>query len=83
MKRLAVLIALALSLVATPVAAVNHPVVPADNCAPADEAGGTPARSRNQTPDDTANPPFSRNNPGVSEGAQGGEKSQAPCADDA
>ncbi len=80
MKRLALLIALALSLMATPVAAVNHPVVPADECAPAEQAGGRPAASRNQTPNDAANPPFSRNNPGASEGAQGGENSQAPCA---
>ena len=55
----------------SPVLAVNDPFVPAENCSPDfSQAVGHPAFSNNQTPETAANPPFSSNNPGVSEGAQ-------------
>ena len=73
MKRLAILLALALSLVATPVAAVNDRLVPAEDCAPANaEAVGHPAFGS-----PPFNPPFSLNNPGKSPGAQGQLNSRA------
>jgi hypothetical protein len=60
--------------------AVNDPIVPGDNCAPDNaQAVGHPASANNQTPETAANPPFSRDNPGESTGAQGSEHSQAFC----
>jgi hypothetical protein len=73
MKRVLVLLAAVVAL-ALPAAAtgVNDPIVPGDNCAPANaEAVGHPAFVHNQTPPTAANPPFSLNNPGESTGAQG------------
>jgi hypothetical protein len=61
-----------------PTLAVNDPLVPGDNCAPANaQAVGHPAFIHQQP--QGANPPFSSNNPGVSTGAQGSAHSQAPC----
>jgi hypothetical protein len=60
-----------------PALAVNHPFIPANECAQSSAAGGRPAASREQS--DVAGAPFSLNNPGASTGAQGGEHSQAPC----
>jgi hypothetical protein len=81
-KRLVVAAVLAASALAGSVGqalAVNDPLVPGDNCAPANaQAVGHPALL-NQQPQG-ANPPFSSNNPGVSTGARGAANSQAPCA---
>ena len=78
MKKLAVAVAAGLMLVAPSALAVNDPLVPAENCAPANaEAVGHPALTNNQTPPTAANPPFSRNNPGESRGARGQANSQA------
>ena len=78
MKRLALLSATLLALSAGSASGVNDRLVPADDSAPAHaEAVGHPAAANNQTPATAANPPFSRNNPGVSTGARGQERSQA------
>ncbi len=78
MKRFDVAVALAFTLSAPPALAVNDPFVPAENCAPDNaQAVGHPASTNNQTPPTAANPPFSRNNPGESIGAQGQANSQA------
>ncbi len=78
MKRLVVLVLLSLGLAAPQALAVNDPVVPGDNCAPANaQAVGHPALVNNQTPSTAANPPFSINNPGASTGAEGAANSQA------
>jgi len=78
MKRFVVAVALAFTLSAPPALAVNDPFVPAENCAPDNaQAVGHPASTNNQTPPTAANPPFSRNNPGESIGAQGQANSQA------
>jgi hypothetical protein len=72
--------ALLVAMMSSPALAVNDPIVPGDNCAPDNaKAVGHPASDKNQTPETAANPPFSRENPGVSTGAQGSEHSQAPC----
>jgi hypothetical protein len=73
--------ALLVGVVSSPALAVNDPLVPGDNCAPADtaQAVGHPASTNNQTPTTAANPPFSSNNPGISTGAQGSVHSEAPC----
>lgn len=78
MKRFVVAVALVLTLSAPSALAVNDPLVPAENCAPDNaQAVGHPAFTNNQTPPTAANPPFSRNNPGESTGAQGQANSQA------
>ena len=78
MKKLAVGFAVALAFSAPSALAVNDPLVPAENCAPDNaQAVGHPALTNNQTPPTAANPPFSRNNPGESTGAQGQANSQA------
>lgn len=74
MRRLAAyIVALALvltALVAGPALAVNDPFTPADQCdAPQGEAIGHPAFEREQS--DRASAPFSSNNPGRSDGAEG------------
>jgi hypothetical protein len=59
---------------------VNDPLVPADDCAPANaQAVGHPAAANNQTPTWAANPLFSANNPGVSTGARGSEQAGPGC----
>jgi hypothetical protein len=71
MKRVVVLVGVLAALAAPSAGAVNDPIVPGDNCAPANaQAVGHPAAANNQTPDFAANPLFSENNPGVSTGAQ-------------
>ena len=78
MKRFVVAVALVLTLSAPSALAVNDPLVPAENCArDSAQAVGHPAFTDNQTPPTAANPPFSRNNPGESTGAQGQANSQA------
>lgn len=78
MRRFVVTVVLMLTLSAPSALAVNDPLVPAENCAPANaQAVGHPAATNNQTPPTAANPPFSRNNPGVSTGAKGQANSQA------
>ena len=78
MRRFVVVAVLVLTFSAPSALAVNDPLVPAENCAPANaEAVGHPALTNNQTPTTAANPPFSRNNPGESTGAQGQANSQA------
>jgi hypothetical protein len=62
---------------ALPAVAVNDPAVPGDDCSASGTAVGHPAFVNNQTPLFAANPPFSANNPGVSEGAQGSANSHA------
>jgi hypothetical protein len=55
---------------AGPALAVNDPFSPADQCdAPQGEAVGHPAAANEQS--DVASPPFSANNPGQSDGAEG------------
>ena len=72
--------ALLVGAVSSTALAVNDPIEPGDNCAPDNaQAVGHPAISNNQTPETAANPPFSSNNAGVSNGAQGSEHSQAFC----
>ena len=78
MKRFVVAVALLAAFSAPSAIAVNDPLVPAENCAPDNaEAVGHAALANNQTPPTAANPPFSRNNPGESTGAQGQANSQA------
>jgi hypothetical protein len=78
MRKFVVAVALAFTLLAPSALAVNDPLVPAENCAPDNaQAVGHPALTNNQTPPTAANPPFSRNNPGESTGAQGQASSQA------
>ena len=78
MKRLIIAVTLVLAVSAPSALAVNDPLVPAENCAPDNaQAVGHPALTNNQTPATAANPPFSRNNPGESTGAQGQANSQA------
>jgi hypothetical protein len=78
MRRFFVAVALVLMLSAPSALAVNDPLVPAENCAPDNaQAVGHPALTNNETPATAANPPFSRNNPGESTGAQGQVNSQA------
>lgn len=61
---------LVIAVFAGPALAVNDPFVPGDDCAASEEAVGHPAGDNEQS--DQASPPFSSNNPGESEGAQGG-----------
>lgn len=62
-------------LTAAPAMAVNDPHVPADECSKSGEAAGHPAIGDEQS--DQADPPFSSNNPGESDGAQGQDSWQA------
>ena len=58
------------ALFAGPALAVNDPFTPAEQCDAAQgQAVGHPAATNEKS--DPASPPFSSNNPGVSEGAQG------------
>ena len=76
LKRALVLAVALFALSAPPAFAVNDPLVPAEDCAPANaEAVGHPAFVHQQP--QGANPPFSRNNPGESTGAKGAANSQA------
>lgn len=78
MKRFVVAVTLVFTVSAPSALAVNDPLVPAENCAPDNaEAVGHPAATNNETPSTAANPPFSRNNPGESTGAEGQANSQA------
>jgi hypothetical protein len=80
MKRFVVMAGMIGALLAPSAGAVNDPLVPGDNCAPANaQAVGHPAAANNQTPDSAANPLFSLNNPGVSTGAQGSEHADPDC----
>ena len=76
MRKLVLVVVLALA-VAAPAGAVNDRLVPGDECSASGTAVGHPAAVHNQTPAFAANPPFSRNNPGESEGAQGTAHSNA------
>lgn len=77
-RRVALLVAFLLGLAAASASAVNDPVVPGDDCAPPNaQAVGHPSFPNNQTPTWAANPPFSVNNPGQSQGAQGSASSRA------
>jgi hypothetical protein len=83
MKRVVVLVGALAALAAPSAGAVNDPIVPGDNCAPANaQAVGHPAAANNQTPDWAANPLFSVNNPGVSTGAQGSARAGPGCPAD-
>lgn len=72
-RRLLVCLVSSLTLIlvvfAGPALAVNDPFTPGDDCAASEEAVGHPAAANEQS--DQASPPFSSNNPGESEGAQG------------
>jgi hypothetical protein len=71
---------LVVAMFAGPAVAVNDPFTPAESCdAPQGEAVGHPASAREQS--DPASPPFSANNPGQSDGAEGNNsKATAHCA---
>lgn len=84
MKRLLLCLAMSLILMMAlptgPALAVNDPFAPAEQCdAPQGEAIGHPASRREQA--DPASPPFSANNPGQSDGAEGNRsQATAHCA---
>ena len=76
MKRIALLAILALGLTAAPAFAINDPLVPGENCAPANaQAVGHQALQHEQSAQVSA--PFSQNNPGQSTGAKGQANSKA------
>ena len=67
---LVVSVVVIVALAAGPALAVNDPFTPAEDCdASQDVAVGHPAAANEQSV--LASPPFSSNNPGESEGAQG------------
>ncbi len=73
--------ALLLAVASVPALAINDRLVPAGGCAQSDSAVGTPQGGDNPglAQSDQVDPAASRNNPGVSTGAQGHEESQAFC----
>ncbi len=78
MKRSIIVVLAALVVAVGPAGAVNDPVVPAEECAPANaEAVGHPAFANQADNPQGANPPFSLKNPGASTGAKAEEHSQA------
>lgn len=67
---LVVSVVVLVALFAGPALAVNDPFTPGEQCdASQDVSVGHPAAANEQS--DPASPPFSSNNPGASEGAQG------------
>ena len=69
---------LLMALMATPALAINDALVPAENCAPANaQAVGHPAATRGLAQTPQVGPPASADNPGVSTGALGEERSSA------
>lgn len=77
---LAISVVLVVALLAGSALAVNDPFAPAEQCdAPQGEAIGHPAFAREQA--EPAGAPFSANNPGVSDGAEGNRsQATAHCA---
>ncbi len=59
---------------AAPAAAINHPFIPADECGRSAQAGGPTV---DPSPGNPVGVPASSQNPGVSVGARGGERSVA------
>jgi hypothetical protein len=68
---------LLMALMATPALAINDSRVPAENCASGTEAVGHPAATTGLAQTPQVGPPASANNPGVSTGALGEERSSA------
>jgi hypothetical protein len=69
--------ALLVGVASSPVFAVNDPLVPGDECSASTQAVGHPAFANQADNPQGANPPFSSNNPGVSDGAKGSANSKA------
>jgi hypothetical protein len=68
--------ALLVGVVSFPALAINDALVPGDDCAANNsEAVGHPAADNEQA--EKVSPPFSRNNPGQSTGAEGSANSEA------
>jgi hypothetical protein len=68
---------LMLALLAAPALAINHAQIPAEACSDSPSAGGRPAASTGLAQTPKVGPPASDDNPGVSEGALGEERSSA------